>query len=92
MYYTYCITNRSRTIYVGVTNNIYRRTHEHQTHYYPESFTARYHCYYLVYYECFEYAVDASAREIQLEHWSRGKKIWLIEKTNLFWLDLSVGW
>ena len=34
----------------------------------------------------------AIAREKQLKGWSRAKKIWLIERENPAWVDLSEAW
>ncbi len=49
-YYVYMATNASRTLYVGVTNNLPRRAAEHQAKTY-EGFTARYNIGHLVYFE-----------------------------------------
>lgn len=92
MYYIYIIANQARVIYIGVTNNIARRVHEHQTSFNPGSFTARHHCHHLVYYEEFRRILDAMAREKQLKRWRRSKKVWLIERVNPRWQDLSEGW
>ncbi len=44
------MTNRSRTLYVGVTNNLERRVFEHKNHL-VKGFTSRYRIDMLVYYE-----------------------------------------
>ena len=80
---------RNGTIYVGVTNDIVRRVQEHKNHTFPDSFTARYNCNKLVYYEDFQYADKAIDREKQLKAGSRAKKIELIESINPEWKDLS---
>jgi len=51
-------------------------------------FTARYNVNKLVYFEVFEDAYNAIAREKQIKGGSRQKKIDLINTKNLGWLDL----
>ena len=61
------------TIYVGVTDNLERRVSEHRT---PEgrSFTSRYNCHKLVYYEEFSNIIEAISREKQIKSWNRQRK------------------
>jgi putative endonuclease len=49
-YYVYIMTNRSKTLYTGVTNNLERRVFEHKHKIVP-GFTARYNINRLVFYE-----------------------------------------
>ena len=42
--------------------------------------------------ERFPEVESAIAREKQLKGWSRTKKIWLIERENRAWADLSEEW
>jgi putative endonuclease len=85
----YIMTNNSHTtIYVGVTSELYDRVSEHKTNYYPKSFTAKYNCYKLVYYETFNSMEEAIGREKQIKGGSRKKKIQLIESFNSTWKDL----
>jgi hypothetical protein len=49
-YYVYMMANRSRTLYVGVTNSIYNRVLEHKIGK-LEGFTKRYNINRLVWYE-----------------------------------------
>ncbi|MEP6669554.1 MAG: GIY-YIG nuclease family protein [Chthoniobacter sp.] len=91
-YFVYILTDKSRaTLYIGVTNNLPKRLWEHRN---PEtaSFSQRYHCIVLLYYEHFGDVLDAIAREKQLKGWRRTKKIALIEKLNPRWEDLSADW
>ncbi len=90
-YYVYILTNRSRTFYVGVTNNLERRLYEHQ-HKLIEGFTKRYNITQLIYYEVFDGVRQAIAREKQVKDWRREKKIALIESLNPTWKDLSTDW
>jgi len=90
-YYAYIMTNRSRTLYVGVTNDLVRRVYEHKNRM-VDGFTKRYHLTILVYYEETGDIQSAIEREKQIKGWLRNKKIALIESVNLQWKDLSDGW
>jgi len=87
-YYVYLLTNRSRTLYIGMTNSLLRRIEQHKQRQVP-GFTRRYNIDKLVYYETFHEVLDALAREKQLKGWSRKKKIALIERNNPGWDDLA---
>jgi putative endonuclease len=92
MEHTYCVyllTNRSRTLYIGVTNCLALRVEQHKQAQVP-GFTKRYNIDRLAYYETFQEVHDAIAREKQLKGWSRKKKIALIESTNPDWHDLAI--
>ena len=90
-YYVYILTNRSKTLYTGVTNNLLRRVYEHKQKFIP-GFTQKYNINRLVYYEETSDATEAIAREKQIKGWVRAKKIALIESRNPEWLDLSTDW
>ncbi|MGC2400794.1 MAG: GIY-YIG nuclease family protein [Acidobacteriaceae bacterium] len=90
-YYVYVVASRTRVLYVGVTNSIKRRTEEHRQGDSP-GFTAGYKCGRLVWFEHYQYIDNAINREKQIKHWSRAKKIWLIEQMNPSWTDLSEEW
>ena len=90
-YYVYIMTNQSRTLYIGFTNNIRRRVHEHKTGQ-TEGFTNRYNMKTLVYFESFNDPSHGIAREKQIKNWRREKKLRLIEEENPEWRDLSDGW
>ncbi|MEP7265826.1 MAG: GIY-YIG nuclease family protein [Bacteroidota bacterium] len=77
------------TLYIGVTSNLEARIYEHKKKIYPNSFTAKYNCNKLVYFESFISIEEAIAREKQLKGGSRMAKIKLIERTNPSWKDLS---
>jgi putative endonuclease len=90
-YYVYILASASRTLYIGVTNDLEGRVQQHrQPH--PSSFTSRYNVTRLVYCETFANPGDAIAREKQLKGWVRAKKIALIDGMNPEWLDLSDAW
>ena len=72
-YYVYIMTNQSRTLYVGFTNNIRERVWHHKAGLF-EGFTSRYNIDTLVYVESFSDAFSGIAREKQLKRWRREKK------------------
>lgn len=90
-YYVYIMTNYSRTLYIGVTNNLERRVYEHRNKL-VAGFTARYNITVLVYFEETSDVLAAIAREKQLKGWRRERKLALIESLNPQWHDLSTGW
>ncbi len=87
-YYVYMMTNDSGTLYVGVTNDLQRRTGEHRDGA-VSGFTSRYKLTRLVYFEHASDIRDAIAREKQIKGWVRRKKIALIASRNPYWRDLS---
>ena len=90
-YYVYIMTNRSRTLYVGVTNDLERKVYDHKTGT-IEGFTKRYQMRRLVHFDATSDVEAAIAREKELKSWRRSKKIELIEQENPAWKDLSDGW
>jgi putative endonuclease len=84
------MTNQSRNLYVGLTNNIKRRVEEHKDSI-NESFTKRYKLDKLVYVESFSDINSAITREKQIKYWRREKKIFLVNQENPDWRDLSDG-
>ncbi|HMS01054.1 MAG TPA: GIY-YIG nuclease family protein [Anaerolineales bacterium] len=90
-YYVYIMTNKSRTLYTGITNDLIRRVLEHKNKL-VEGFTTRYNIQYLVYYESTSNVYAALEREKQIKGWLRKKKIALIDSINPEWKDLSEEW
>jgi putative endonuclease len=90
-YFVYILTNRSQTLYVGVTNNLHRRVWEHKSGT-GSDFCGRYKIDRLVYYESFDDVQKAIEREKRIKSWLRIKKIQLIVGVNPAWRDLSDGW
>jgi len=90
-YYVYILASKPRgTLYIGVTNDLIRRTYEHRNDL-IEGFTKRYGVHLLVHYEqCSDISV-AIWREKRLKKWKREWKIELIEKENPGWQDLYPG-
>jgi putative endonuclease len=89
-YYVYILSNKSRTLYVGVTNKLLFRVEQHRNGEF-EGFTKRYNIHRLVYFERFQYVQNAIAREKEIKGWLRAKKIALIEAENPTWEDLFPG-
>ena len=89
--YVYIATNRSKTLYIGVTNELVRRMWEHR-HKTGSKFAAKYNVTRLAHFETFDDIRDAIVREKQLKRWCREKKIWLIERDNPGWRDLAADW
>ena len=90
-YYVYILSNSSRTLYVGVTNNLVRRLYQHKQKL-VEGFTKKYNVTWLVYYEQTQDVKAAIFREKQIKGWRREKKVELIALLNPLWKDLSAGW
>lgn len=86
---TYILTNKHHTVlYIGVTSDLYTRIFEHREKKYPKSFTARYNCNKLVWYERFGSIEEAIAFEKFYKGKTRAFKINLIESNNPHWNDL----
>jgi putative endonuclease len=90
-YYVYIVTNRSKTLYIGITSKLRVRVFQHKTGVF-KGFTSEYKIDRLVYWEQFKSVNAAIAREKQLKGWRRIKKIQLIVGMNPTWNDLSADW
>jgi putative endonuclease len=88
-YFVYMLTNDDRhtVLYIGVTNDLERRTNEHSLGR-GSAFAKQYNAEKLVYFEAFPDPESAIAREKQLKNWNRAKKEALIGKENPTWRDL----
>ena len=90
-YYVYILASRSRTLYVGMTSDLFARTWQHKEKV-ADGFTKTYNIDRLVYFEETSDPNAATERERQLKNWRREKKIMLIELKNPTWADLTEGW
>ncbi len=90
-YRVYITASKSRVLYIGMTNNLEKRVYEHQ-HDLIDGFTKQYRCHRLVYFESYDRVEKAIDREKQLKRWNRAKKLFLIERANPTWEDLSAEW
>lgn len=93
LWYIYIMSNKAQgVIYIGVTNNLIERVKEHKLKLYPNSFTAKYNCDKLIYFEDCDDGFEATKREKQLKKWKRDWKIKIIEDMNPSWMDISINW
>jgi putative endonuclease len=90
-FYVYITTNPDRSVlYIGVTNDLARRLAEHRDQKgNSKSFTGKYYCYSLVYYEHYADITQAIHREKQIKKFRREKKDALITKLNPEWRFLN---
>ena len=78
----------NKVLYTGVTAELRARVEEHKTKFYPASFTAKYNCNKIVWYETFHRIEEAIDREKQIKGGSRKDKEALINTLNPSWKDL----
>jgi putative endonuclease len=86
-YFVYILSNKSRKLYIGVTNGLFFRVEQHRNGVH-DGFTKKYKIHRLVYFERFQYINNAIAREKQLKGWLRERKVALIEEQNPTWEDI----
>ncbi|MBA3674802.1 MAG: GIY-YIG nuclease family protein [Chitinophagaceae bacterium] len=85
----YIITNQyNKVLYTGVTAHLRARIWEHKTKFYHKSFTAKYNCNKIVWFETFLRIEEAIEREKQIKGGSRISKNILIQSINPTWKDL----
>lgn len=90
-FYVYILSSSiGGTLYIGVTNDLVRRVHEHKEKA-ADSFTGKYGVDRLVYYEQFDNVEAAIRREKRLKKYNRAWKIQVIEQKNPDWIDLYPG-
>ena len=85
--YIMCSMNNT-TLYVGVTSTLGARITKHKESFYEGSFTTKYNCKKLVYFQSFETILEAIAEEKRLKGGSRRQKETLINSMNPKWNDL----
>ncbi|MBN2663754.1 MAG: GIY-YIG nuclease family protein [Bacteroidales bacterium] len=89
-YFVYILTNINKTVlYTGVTNDIRRRLWEHKKGVNNKSFTSKYKCFYIIFWERYQYIQDAIDREKEIKGWRREKKEDLINEFNPKWEFLN---
>lgn len=88
-YFVYLLTNwNDKVMYVGMTNDLPRRVHEHKTKA-VKGFTEKYNVHKLVYFEETSDVHAAIAREKEIKKWRREKKNALVIQSNPTWRDLA---
>ncbi len=87
-YYVYIMANKRHTVlYIGVTNNLTRRIHEHKNGL-VEGFTKKYNCHKLVWFEQTNDVYEAIKAEKRMKKWKREFKENVISAMNPDWKDL----
>jgi putative endonuclease len=90
-FFIYIMASRSRVLYTGITNDLAVRVFQHKTGCFA-GFTQHYRVHRLVYFESFRYVRTAIAREKEIKHWTRLRRVQLIESINPAWEDLAASW
>ncbi|MEO6611161.1 MAG: GIY-YIG nuclease family protein [Chitinophagaceae bacterium] len=85
--YIMCNFNNT-TLYTGVSSNLAARVAQHKEKVYPNSFSAKYNCKKLVWFQWFDTIVAAIAEEKRIKGGSRKKKEALVNSINPAWKDL----
>ena len=89
--FVYILTNRRNgVLYIGVTDDLVKRIEQHRNGA-GSSFTKKYQCHRLVWFELFENIYDARETERRMKAWKREWKIKRIEALNPDWGDLTVS-
>ena len=87
-YWVYILASKpGGTLYVGVTNDLMRRVHQHKTGE-GAAFTRKYGVCLLVYAEEHHDIEQAIAQEKRLKKWRRAWKLQLVQEHNPGWTDL----
>jgi putative endonuclease len=87
-YAVYILASKPRgVLYVGVTNNVERRVHDHRNGN-GSLFCKKYNLHRLVYVEDFNDVSDAIAAEKRIKKWRRAWKELMIERINPGWTEL----
>lgn len=90
-YYVYIMSNKSGTLYTGITNDLERRVYQHKSQI-IEGFTKKYHITQLIYFESTNDVTMAITREKQIKGMLRSKKLELIKTVKPQLKDLSEDW
>lgn len=80
-FFVYILGNGKGTLYVGVSNNLERRMHEHKKRL-IQGFASKYALDQLLFFEEFPYINEAIEMEKRIKGWVRKKKLALIRTRN----------
>ena len=87
--FVYIMTNVvNNVLYTGVTSDLIQRVYKHRTKAITDSFTSRYNCTKLVWYQMCGDIREAILEEKRLKGGNRQQKIDLINSSNPEWKDL----
>ena len=90
-YYVYIMSNKSGTLYTGITNDLERRVQQHKSQT-IDGFTKKYKITQLLYFESTNDVTTAIEREKQIKGMLRSKKVGRIKTMNPQLKDLSEEW
>ena len=78
----------NKVLYTGVTSDLYSRVQQHKQKIYPESFTAKYNCIKLVYFEPYPSIEESIDEEKRIKGGNRKSKEKLVNAIDPNWRDL----
>jgi putative endonuclease len=81
-------SNNRKVLYTGVTSDLVLRVMQHKEKVFPKSFTSKYNCCILVYYQSFTTIDQAIMEEKRIKGGNRKSKEKLISMSNPEWKDL----
>lgn len=88
--FVYIMTCPDKSVlYTGVKSDLADRIGKHKTKFYPDSFSARYNCVILVYFQECSSIIEAITEEKRIKAGNREQKIALINSINPEWIDLA---
>jgi putative endonuclease len=90
-YFVYILASDSHELYVGVTNDLYKRLAQHRSSLNPDSYTTKHRTTKLVYCESTSDVRAAIRREKQIKGWTRKRKLELVDQVNPSREDLAEG-
>lgn len=90
MYYVYMVLCADNTLYTGITTELARRVEEHNSSDKGAKYTKSRRPVKLVYSEVTQTRSSASKKEYEIKHYSRKKKLALIENTKGLEIEVIV--
>lgn len=83
MYFTYILECADKSLYVGSTNDLERRLHQHNNSKSGAHYTKIRRPVMLKYSETFKTLAEARRREAEIKSWKREKKVGLIKDNKI---------
>ena len=84
----YIVASYMGVLYIGFTSDLLSRIEHHQNGV-GGHFSSKYRTNKLVWCELADTIEAGREREAQIKRWRRSKKVWLIERENPYWEDIS---